>query len=50
MGALGLYNGFAVPMKQITADPNNATNAADQAIAVSEGVEGGGKGQYTLMS
>ena len=33
MGALGLYNGFAVPMKQITADPNNATNAADQAIA-----------------
>lgn len=33
MGALGLYNGFAVPMKQITADPNNATNAAGQAIA-----------------
>lgn len=33
MGALGLYNGFAVPTKQITADPNNATNAAGQAIA-----------------
>ena len=32
MGALGLYNGFAVPTKQITADPSNANNAAQQAI------------------
>lgn len=33
MGALGLYNGFAVPTKQFTADASNATNAANQAIA-----------------
>ena len=33
MGALGLYNGFAVPTKQFTADASNATNAAGQAIA-----------------
>ena len=33
MGALGLYNGFNVPTKQITADPSSATNAANQAIA-----------------
>nr|DAO15556.1 MAG TPA: minor tail protein [Caudoviricetes sp.] len=32
MGALGLYNGFAVPTKQLTVDPNNATNGAQQAI------------------
>ena len=32
MGALGLYNGFAVPTKQITVDPSNATNGAQQAI------------------
>ena len=32
MGALGLYNGFAVPTKQFTADPSNANNAAQQAI------------------
>jgi TP901 family phage tail tape measure protein len=32
MGALGLYNGFAVPTKQFTADASNATNAANQAI------------------
>lgn len=32
MGALGLYNGFAVPTKQLTADPSNATNGAQQAI------------------
>lgn len=32
MGALGLYNGFAVPTKQLTADPSNANNAAQQAI------------------
>ena len=32
MGALGLYNGFNVPTKQITADPSNANNAAQQAI------------------
>lgn len=33
MGALGLYNNFSVPTKQITADPSSATNAANQAIA-----------------
>lgn len=33
MGALGLYNGFAVPTKQFTADASSATNAANQAIA-----------------
>ena len=32
MGALGLFNGFAVPTKQLTADPSNANNAAQQAI------------------
>ena len=32
MSALGLYNGFAVPTKQFTADPSNANNAAQQAI------------------
>nr|DAI29337.1 MAG TPA: minor tail protein [Caudoviricetes sp.] len=32
MGALGLYNGFAVPTKQFTVDPSNATNGAQQAI------------------
>lgn len=32
MGALGLYNGFAVPTKQITVDPSNATSGAQQAI------------------
>lgn len=32
MGALGLYNNFSVPTKQITADPSSATNAANQAI------------------
>ena len=32
MGALGLYNGFAVPTKSLTADPSNANNAAQQAI------------------
>lgn len=32
MGALGLYNNFSVPTKQITADASNATNAANQAI------------------
>lgn len=33
MGALGLYNNFSVPTKQITADPSSATNAANQAIS-----------------
>lgn len=32
MGALGLYNNFSVPTKQITADASSATNAANQAI------------------
>ena len=32
MGALGLYNGFNVPNKQITVDPSNATSGAQQAI------------------
>lgn len=32
MGALGLYNGFAVPTKPLTVDPSNATNGAQQAI------------------
>lgn len=32
MSSLGLYNGFAVPTKQLTADPNNATSGAQQAI------------------
>lgn len=32
MGALGLYNGFNVPTKQITVDPSNATSGAQQAI------------------
>ena len=32
MASLGLFNGFAVPTKQITADPSNANNAAQQAI------------------
>ena len=32
MGALGLYNGFAVPTKTLNADPSNANNAAQQAI------------------
>lgn len=32
MGTLGLYNGFAVPTKSLTADPSNANNAAQQAI------------------
>ena len=32
MGALGLYNGFAGPTKQITAAQSNANNAAQQAI------------------
>ena len=32
MGALGLYNNFSVPKKQITADASSATNAANQAI------------------
>ena len=32
MGALGLYNGFNVPTKSLTADPSNANNAAQQAI------------------
>ena len=32
MASLGLFNGFAVPTKQLTADPSNATNGAQQAI------------------
>lgn len=32
MGALGLYNGFAVPTKPLTVDPSNATSGAQQAI------------------
>lgn len=32
MSSLGLYNGFAIPTKQLTADPNNATSGAQQAI------------------
>jgi TP901 family phage tail tape measure protein len=32
MASLGLFNGFAVPTKQLTADPSNANNAAQQAI------------------
>lgn len=32
MGALGLYNGFNVPTKQIIVDPSNATSGAQQAI------------------
>ncbi|QBX26278.1 tail length tape-measure protein [Streptococcus phage Javan310] len=32
MASLGLFNGFAVPTKQLTVDPSNATNGAQQAI------------------
>lgn len=32
MASLGLFNGFAVPTKQLTVDPSNANNAAQQAI------------------
>lgn len=32
MASLGLFNGFAVPTKQLTADPSNATNGSQQAI------------------
>ena len=32
MDSLGLFNGFAVPTKQLTVDPSNATNGAQQAI------------------
>lgn len=32
MASLGLFNGFAVPTKQLTVDPGNATNGAQQAI------------------
>lgn len=33
MSSLGLFNGFAVPTKQLTADPSNAMNGAQQAIS-----------------